>query len=551
MAGLPNFGSSFADALLGTMSALDARKRAQREEKQWAEEDAMKEALKNATKEGQPVGVRGEPVGRFADEAQADEAIKGPTRAAIRSAPAAMAPSVTSQMSTEDINKAVMAPTARVPGNIDTSNRPHVTNPDGSVSTVRTVGFGLPGGRAVNVPTVSEDGRIMSNAEALQQYKDTGRNLGIYGSDADAAQAAQALHLEQQAQLEAQNAPIPTVGEEADARAANLVKFKDKAGQWVVADKANARTANKYDVMAERAAIYQQYGKEDMALALQSRAEAMLDRDAARNQKAALRILNTTGDINSALQKLSENDDVTLGAHLQMIQNKDGTYSVGAAPDGTGLPPKALPGLTAKNPDDLRTLLNGVISDNFLGAQQMIFNQMVSLKGLEHQDKVLAETSRHNKVEEGQGQQRIGLAAAAARRSPASGGSGGLGGFKFTNSNLTYSGDGGRIGVPRQMVRDKNSGQMAYTFNDVGGGQVLVNPRYAQYGMGVYRASRAAATKGLELTADGQGNLQYVNPKSGTVVPIPLDRIRAYDVAGRKAYGISGAEVDSGDNSED
>jgi hypothetical protein len=83
------------------------------------------------------------------------------------------------------------------PGNIDLTNRPQVQNPDGSVSTVRSIGVNIDG-REVLIPTVSEDGRIMSEDEAIKQYKDTGRQLGVFDNVQNSNRFAQQLH-EQQA----------------------------------------------------------------------------------------------------------------------------------------------------------------------------------------------------------------------------------------------------------------------------------------------------------------------------------------------------------------
>lgn len=83
------------------------------------------------------------------------------------------------------------------PGNIDLNNRPVVRNPDGSISTVRSISANFDG-QEVLIPTVSDDGRILSDDDAIAQYQRTGRNLGIFDTPDNATAYAQSLHRDQE-----------------------------------------------------------------------------------------------------------------------------------------------------------------------------------------------------------------------------------------------------------------------------------------------------------------------------------------------------------------
>lgn len=78
------------------------------------------------------------------------------------------------------------------PGNIDVSNRPIVRNPDGSVSTVRSIGVNIDG-KEVLIPTVV-NGRVVSNKEAIDHYIKTGEHLGVFDSPQASTAFAQRLH---------------------------------------------------------------------------------------------------------------------------------------------------------------------------------------------------------------------------------------------------------------------------------------------------------------------------------------------------------------------
>lgn len=86
----------------------------------------------------------------------------------------------------------------KVPGNIDLLHRPAVRNPDGTISSVRSISIGTDVG-VVLIPTVVGN-RVVSNAAAIAYYRKTGQHLGIFRSESAARKYAQLLH-EQQAAL--------------------------------------------------------------------------------------------------------------------------------------------------------------------------------------------------------------------------------------------------------------------------------------------------------------------------------------------------------------
>lgn len=92
-------------------------------------------------------------------------------------------------------------------GNIDLSTRPRVRNADGSTSTVRSMSFEQDG-KEILVPTVV-NGKVVSDAEAIANYKKTGQHLGIFATTADATAFAQQLH-----EREARKLELPPVGGE-------------------------------------------------------------------------------------------------------------------------------------------------------------------------------------------------------------------------------------------------------------------------------------------------------------------------------------------------
>jgi hypothetical protein len=87
-------------------------------------------------------------------------------------------------------------------GNIDLTNRPQVYNPETKgTSSVWSMGIGTPNGQEILIPRVSDDGKILSEQEARNLYKTTGKHLGIFSNIESANAYAQKLHQDQAKQL--------------------------------------------------------------------------------------------------------------------------------------------------------------------------------------------------------------------------------------------------------------------------------------------------------------------------------------------------------------
>jgi len=83
------------------------------------------------------------------------------------------------------------------PGNLDLGQRPSVKNPDGGTSSVYSMSINVDG-KEYLIPRVSEDGRLLTEDEAVNMFYKTRNHLGVFSSPDSATDYAKALH-EQQA----------------------------------------------------------------------------------------------------------------------------------------------------------------------------------------------------------------------------------------------------------------------------------------------------------------------------------------------------------------
>jgi len=82
-------------------------------------------------------------------------------------------------------------------GNINISDQPLIRNSDGTVSNLRSISVGDERGEIL-IPTVADNPpRIMTNKEAIEEFRRTGRHLGIFKTPQAATAFAKKLSAEQ------------------------------------------------------------------------------------------------------------------------------------------------------------------------------------------------------------------------------------------------------------------------------------------------------------------------------------------------------------------
>jgi len=86
----------------------------------------------------------------------------------------------------------VINPGLKKQGNIDVNKRPIVRNPDGSISTVKSMSMGTDQGEVL-IPTITPSGEYMSQDQSAQRFFDTNEHLGIFDTPRNAEDYAKRL----------------------------------------------------------------------------------------------------------------------------------------------------------------------------------------------------------------------------------------------------------------------------------------------------------------------------------------------------------------------
>jgi hypothetical protein len=117
-------------------------------------------------------------------------------------------------------------------GTLDPASQPTVRNADGTVSTVRTIGIEVDG-KHVLIPTVSPDGKVLSDEQAIELFRSSGKHLGVFNSREESDAAGRALSQQEARRVGSSGTVGMAPMTAAQRRAIRMAEERPTAGQIV------------------------------------------------------------------------------------------------------------------------------------------------------------------------------------------------------------------------------------------------------------------------------------------------------------------------------
>lgn len=140
-------------------------------------------------------------------------------------------------------------------GNLDLEAQPQIKMPDGRIATVRTVSF-EEDGVEVLIPTVTPDGKILSNEDAIARYHETGRHLGKFDNADNATDFAIGLSRSEGQRIRG-DAPLDADAIRKGEGTNSIADFLGLAEARDMRDKLRKEDKNEADRLAAQSAVGQ------------------------------------------------------------------------------------------------------------------------------------------------------------------------------------------------------------------------------------------------------------------------------------------------------